>query len=137
MGKLLTVSSFNIIRRPGEKDPGDAMMACDAVRGCAYSVRRAPRIVIPSRTPFEPLHRPFKIMTDLHYCEAHVGHFRNEDVAAYLTDARKAEIEDMAKICRPAGFKPDFEQATYEMVLTTTPEYRAYLQSLGFSRVIA
>lgn len=105
----------------------DVVMSCDHA-GCLQLVRRGPRIVIPSRTPFEPGHRPVRIMTTLHYCELHQGEF---DVAAYLTGAQKARVEGTARLLRPASFRPDFERAFAETVLVTTPEYRKFLEHLG------
>lgn len=99
------------------------VMSCDAP-GCLHQVRRAPRILVPSKTPFDPTHRPIRVMTTLHYCEQHRSAF---DPREWLTDARKAGVEKLARVKRPHGFIPDFDAATVELVLTTTPEYRRFL----------
>ncbi len=102
-------------------------MRCDH-NGCFREVRRAPRICVPSRTPWEPGHRPVRIMTTLHYCEQHRGEFR---AASYWTDALMRKVEDCAARGRPPGFKPEFDRAWVELVLVTTPEYREFLEHIG------
>ena len=110
------------------------IMHCDAP-GCLRQVRRAPRIIVPSRTPLEPGHRPVRIMTTLHYCDAHAHVF---DQREYLTDRRKSEIENFARHRRPLRWKPDFDAARIEAVLVTTPEYRRFLSYiLGGAHVVA
>lgn len=111
----------------------ELVMHCD-VPGCLHLVARAPRLIVPSRTPGLPLHRPVRVMTTLHYCEPHV---QTQPVkpADVLNDKMKAKIEGHAKIGRPDGFRPDFEAAFIEWVLVTTPEYRAFLRDLGIRRV--
>ena len=95
---------------------------------CLREVRRAPRIVVPSCTPWEPGHAPLRVMTTLHYCELHKGEF---NLDGYWTGAIKARLERVAKRKRPLGFRPDFEAARCEQVLVTTPEYRAFLYEIG------
>ena len=111
----------------------DVVMSCDH-KGCLDLVRRGPRVVIPSRTPFEVGHKPIRIMTTLHYCEIHAHEF---DVQAYLTGEQKTRIEGWAKQFRPLDFKPDFEAAKAEPVLVTTPEYRKFLEHLGVNDAAA
>lgn len=117
----------------GEADTTRLVMRCDHP-GCNNQVHRAPRIVVPSQTPFEPLHRPIKVMTELHFCQPHATD-KALDPQAYLTPREKANIEQIARQHRPAEFKPDFEAAVVQWVLVTTPEYRAFLQKLGVRRV--
>ena len=107
------------------------MMTCDN-SGCRGQVKRAPRIVVPSRTPMLPGHAPIRIMTTLHYCEAHRTAF---DVSSYWTDLIKRRAEDTARRIRPTLFRLDFEAATVELMLVTTPEYRQFLRSLGVNCV--
>jgi hypothetical protein len=107
------------------------VMACDVPR-CLAMVRRAPRIVVPSMTPDEPGHAPFKIMTTLHYCDEHKNTFR---ASLYWTDANKRKAEIIAKQIRPAGFRLDFEAARVELLLVTTPEYRDFMRGLGVNCV--
>lgn len=118
-------------RKAGERNPFLGLpavaMKCDA-GFCLDEVRRAPRIIIPSKMPFEPGHDPIRMMTTLHFCEAHRFAF---NLAAYWTDKEKASVERRAKEIRPHGFKPDFEAASIELVLVTTPEYRAFLHAHG------
>jgi hypothetical protein len=111
------------------------VMSCDAP-GCLRQVRRAPRIIIPSRTPFDPTHRPIRVMTTLHCCDAHRDIF---DPREWLTDQRKADVERVACARRPAGFRPDFEDVRVELVLVTTPEYRRFLADVlgGSTHVVA
>ena len=107
------------------------VMHCD-VPGCLALVRRAPRIVLPSRTPLEPGHVPLRIMTTLHYCDAHRHTFR---LAEYWTDAIKRRAEDTARHLRPHEFRCDFDAAQVELLLVTTPEYRAFTRDLGINCV--
>jgi hypothetical protein len=107
------------------------VMHCD-VPGCLDMVKRAPRVVLPSKTPFELGHTPLKIMTTLHYCETHRGTFH---LGLYWTDKIKRRAEDRARQIRPYGFRCDFEAARVEMVLVTTPEYRAFMRDLGINCV--
>jgi hypothetical protein len=110
----------------------ELVMRCD-VHGCLQQVKRAPRICVPATAP-SLLMRPVRVMTILHYCEHHRDVFKP---AEWLNDANKARMEARAKIARPHGFKLDFEKAYCDMVLVTTPEYRAFLQHIGAHRVIA
>lgn len=106
-------------------------LTCD-VPGCLRQVRRAPRIVVPSTAPRDFGHRPMRVMTTLHYCEEHRDSF---NVSEYWNDANKVRLEARAKRLRPLGWKPDFENSFCEMVLVTTPEYRAFLNYIGVDRV--
>ena len=110
-------------------------MVCDHTTfRCLAEVKRAPVIVIPSVTPFEPGHRPVRIPTTLHYCEFHRGDF---DVQAYLSDFQKRRVELTVREIRPADFKPDFDAAFAELVLVTTPEYRRFLHYIGVTKPVA
>lgn len=116
-------------------EPG-VMMTCDApgmVR-CARQVRRAPRIVVPHKDRLAPNMPAIRIMTTLHYCDAHAHCF---DPADWLTDANKAKVEDCARRFRQPGFRPDFEAVQVEPVLVTTPEYRRFMAYLGIDDVAA
>ena len=107
------------------------IMTCDGI-GCRTAFPpeplRAPRLIVPSRTGFAPGHKPFRIMTALHYCSLHTGQF---DLAAALTDALKARAEQVVRKIRPLGFKLEFDATRVEWVLVTTPEYRAFLTALA------
>ena len=116
-------------------EPG-VMLTCDhpGVIACGRQVRRAPCIVVPSRTPLEPGHRPMKIMTTLHFCDEH----RNScQPGEYWNGKNKQRLDTRAAITRPHGWRPDFEASTIELVLVTTPEYRAFLAEIGVSNVEA
>jgi hypothetical protein len=99
---------------------------CDHI-GCPLPPKRAPRVVVPSKTPFELGHRPLRMMTTLHYCELHQGELKLEDL---LIPKIKRDFERAAK-GRPLDFKVDFDHAAIEWVLVTTPEYREFLMKLG------
>lgn len=115
----------------GEADTAKLIMTCDHA-GCRLVPDDAPRIVVPSRTPEEPGHRPIRIMTTLHYCTPHrAGDFKAAD---WLNDRNKAQVEQLARQARPADFRPDFEAATVEWVLVASNEYTAYLQKMGVPR---
>jgi hypothetical protein len=111
-------------------------MRCDGTSGldggedgfCYREPKRAPRIILPSRTPHMFGHRPIRIMTTLHFCDGHRGGF---DVGSYWTDKVKARAEKVAREIRPFGFRPDFDRSRLEMVLITTPEYRLFLLHTG------
>lgn len=108
-------------------------MKCDHL-GCTIPPLRAPRLIVFSTKPFEPDHRPLRMMTTLHYCELHKGELTVADV---LTPKIKREMEGIASRARPIGFKPDFEKAILEFVLVTTPEYRQFLKDLGHNAILA
>lgn len=104
-------------------------MTCDFTgHRCRREVRRAPRIIVPSRTPLALGHGPWRIMTTLHYCDLHRDTFHVED---YWTDAIKARVEQAVRHRRPPGFQPDFDAARVELLLVTTPEYRQFMHDLG------
>jgi hypothetical protein len=107
-------------------------MICDHViplfGNCKNSVARAPRLVVPSQTPHLAGHRALKRFTTMHFCEAHKGDLKIADI---LSPRLKRELEADARVERPLGFKCDFEKAGFDYVLTTTPEYRRFLQALG------
>jgi len=98
-------------------------MTCDHT-GCKNEAAWAPRILIPSKTPFAAGNHPIRVMTTLHCCELHRGMFKLEDI---LDGKLKAKVEATANRVRVIGFKPEFEQAKLEYVRVTTPEYRAFL----------
>jgi hypothetical protein len=107
-------------------------MCCDHTGyRCLAEVRRAPILVIPSTTPYEPGHRPIRIPTPLHYCDMHRGGF---EVQTYLSGEQKTRIEAAARMIRPDDFKPDFDTAFGDLVLVTTPEYRRFLVHIGSVR---
>ena len=114
------------MRGPWNSAPAIAMR-CDHP-GCLAEVRRAPRICVPHRGGVEPGCTPIRIMTTLHYCERHRAEFQ---AAAYWTPALMAKVEACARAKRPALFRPDFDRAWVELVLVTTPEYRAFLADIG------
>ena len=101
-------------------------MICDHI-GCRNQPARAPRLVVPSRTPLLWGHSSLKMMTTLHYCEPHRGEIDPDDL---LTGKVKAEFEALARKQRPLGFQCDFEYSFVEYVLVTTPEYREWLTRL-------
>jgi len=107
------------------------IMTCD-VAGCLRQVRRAPRIIIPSRTPAVIGHRPIRVMTTLHYCEFHARVF---DAREWLTDANKRRVELAARLKRMPDFVPDFEAVRVEPVLVTTPEYLAFMRDILGSNI--
>lgn len=137
-----------MVARPG------LQMHCDGrgPRGCNRWVTQAPRIVIPhdlggmplptGRPPrrsayFTPLRQdntpeqvpwwtPIRILTHVHLCDLHGDAF---DVQDYLSQGgKKAHIEAEARRLRGADFKPAFDHAYVELVLVTTPEYRAFMR---------
>lgn len=100
---------------------------------CKNSVARAPRLVVPSRTPEVLGHFPLKRFTTLHYCELHKGELKVEDL---LTAKLKRALEADARAERPLGFRCDFDSAVIDFVLTTTPEYRHFLHKLGHDGIM-
>lgn len=105
---------------------------------CINTPTRAPRVVVCSRTPGEPDHRPLKMFTTLHYCELHKGELTLDQL---LQPKVKRDFEEAARKKRPLDFKCNFDPydpaqgadggAFIEYVLTTTPEYRAFEEALG------
>lgn len=117
-------------------DPVEKLiMHCDVYFGtvpCANTPRNAPRIIVPAVDWMEPGHIPVRMMTKLHLCDIHwaEGIYKLDD---FLTDRIKAEMEQLAKVARPHGYKLDFDKAFLERVLTTTPEYRGYMKQWGMA----
>lgn len=102
-------------------------MSCDHTTFiCPREVRRAPRIVVPSRDGL--VVRPAKVMTTLHYCDLHAWDFRPEE---YWTGDQKARLEKTLRETGRPDFRPDFERSRIEMVLVTTPEYQDFLWHVG------
>lgn len=105
---------------------------------CPNTPTRAPRLVVCSKTPAEPGHKPLKMFTSLHYCELHKGELKLGDL---LQPKVIRDFEEAARRKRPDGFKCDFDPyapaqgadggAFVEYVLTSTPEYRAFEEALG------
>lgn len=104
---------------------------------CGNTPTRAPCLVVCSKTPGEPGHKPLKMFTSLHYCEWHKGEVELEDL---LRPKIIRDFEAAARIKRPVGFVCDFDPydpatgkggALIEYVLTTTPEYRRFEEALG------
>jgi hypothetical protein len=108
-------------------------MICDRL-GCKNTPMRAPRLVVPPmHWLLNPEWRPLKVMTALHYCEVHKNEPTADDI---LRPAIKLALEDLARKARPIGFQCDFEKAFIEMVLVTTPEYRAWLARLNIHKLV-
>lgn len=97
---------------------------------CRNQATRAMRLIVPPVDAPTPEYRPLRRFTDLHCCDHHIGKIgvTAEDL---LRDRNmKRDFEAAAKKSRPLDFKCDFERAFLEPVLTTTPEYRQFLQRL-------
>lgn len=122
------MSDYRYVENP------DLVMKCD-MSPCNRQVKYAPCIHIPA-TVQVLTHRPFPIMTTLHFCDHHKDAFNAISAQVYLSDAIKARAERAIKIKRPWSFKPDFDKATVEMKLVTTPEYRNFLERIGARRVV-
>lgn len=137
----------HLLRREQEKGAGGeyvagryAQMHCDSAKWlrCPLPPIRAPRLVVFPRTTlgFEPVFiaTPIYKFTTLHYCERH----KNECSAETILDSRapwgpwtiRREIEEIAKRKWAHDLKPDFDNARLEWMLTTTPEYRRFLEML-------
>ena len=108
-------------------------MRCDHL-GCHNEVSHAPRVVVPSRSPFLVDHKPIRMMTTLHYCMIHMGELALADV---LNAKMKARFEGFARNRRPIGFKPDFDKAQIQYVRVSTPEYRSFLKAIEVNRHVA
>ena len=105
-----------------------AQMRCDGrMGGCTVPPARAPRLVVPPAPwrMFGPT--PLRMMTTLHYCEMHKGECTLDML---LGDKIKADFEAVAKRKWSHEHTPDFDAAFIEWVLVTTPEYRAFLESI-------
>ena len=126
------------IAMPGQApDPNLTMiMHCDALVGgrpCTNTPMNGLRVVVPAVKFMDPAHRGIRMMTRLHFCDPHwqMGNFKVQD---FLPKKVRAEMEGTAKAQgRPADFRLDFDAAFIERVLTTSPEYRKYMQAWGLS----
>lgn len=96
---------------------------------CQHQATRGARLIVPPVRMETPEFVPLRRFTDLNACERHIGNIAVAP-ADILTPRLKRDFEDAARKIRPLGFKPDFERAYLEWVLTTTPEYRQFLQRL-------
>ena len=115
-------------------------MICDhynnAFERCANTPNRAPRVVVPCQFGREEVtqdYAPLRMFTTLHFCELHTN---DVTIDSFLTAKLKSEFETAAKRKRALDFKCDFEKAELEWVLTTTPEYRKFMASLGRHGII-
>ena len=99
---------------------------------CKNQATRGARLIIPPVSFETPEFKPLRRFTSLHACDLHTSAVGIAP-ADILTPQVKREFEEAAKKIRPAGFRPDFEQAFLEWILTTTPEYRHFLQRLDTS----
>jgi hypothetical protein len=118
----------------------DGQMSGVFAMKCGNTPTRAPRVVVCSRTPHEPGHRPLKMFTTLHFCEIHKDQVKLADL---LQPSVIADFEKAARLNRPIGFKCDFEPyegerggAFVEFVLVTTPEYRNFLAAIGQAGIL-
>jgi hypothetical protein len=119
----------------GNRIPSRYEMRCDGDITCDNDPNRAPALMVPSLTPLVPDHRPLRMFTTLHFCELHLP--PNQRLVAILLNGRiKGEFEAYAKRARPADFKPDFEAAFIQYLLTTTPEYRRFLVAIGVRNAV-
>ena len=112
-------------------------MICDhyvtALECCKNTPMRAPRLVVPSRTGTVASHPPLRIFTTLHYCELHTCDIKAADL---LRANIRRDFEAAAKKNRALDFKCNFDKASIEYVLVTTPEYRTFLASMGYAGVM-
>lgn len=117
-----------------------AQMNCDSITqlGCKLPPIRAPRLEVFPRDriglTLVNIAEPIRKFTTLHYCERH----KAECTVELILDSRspygawsiRGEIERIAKARWPHDWKPDFERARIVWMLTTTPEYRRFLEIL-------
>lgn len=99
---------------------------------CKNQATRGARLIVPPVNMETPEFRPLRRFTDLHACDLHTAAV-SVTPADILTPNVKADFEAAAKKIRPAGFKCDFEAASLQWILTTTPEYRQFLQRVDFA----
>lgn len=125
----------------GNKIPKKMEIFCDGYRDCRNNPDRAPWIMVPNKGmlgfPFGvgPEYRPLRIRTTLHFCLLHMPDNRKL-LDALLNTKLRTDAEGMAKHARPIDFKPDFDNAYVQWILTTTPEYREFLIEMGAIDVV-
>lgn len=113
-----------------------AQMRCDGNAGrCKLPPIRAPRLVVPARSRIGELdyfYEPIWKFTTLHYCERHKAECTIEALldapSPYGRWTTRRDIETVAKRKWPHALVPDFDRAWLEWLLTTTPEYRRFLE---------
>lgn len=91
---------------------------------CANPPMWAPRIVVPSKTQMAPGHKHLHLDMKLHYCAAHHGELKLDDLLA--APAVKPALEKHAKRARPIDFKCDFDAAHLVYVSIFSPEYKYF-----------
>jgi hypothetical protein len=109
-----------------------AQMRCDGAGGrCKLPPIRAPRLVV-GPTPWDFMAAPIWKFTTDHFCELHKHEYTLEAAlnspSPYGRWTAKRDIELIAKRKWPQGRTPDFDNAEIEWMLTTTPEYRRFLE---------
>lgn len=109
-----------------------AQMRCDGAGGrCKLPPIRAPRLVVPPR-PIDFLYEPIWKFTTLHYCERHKAECTVDAIldahSPYGPWTTRRDIERIASRKWPHDRVPDFDRAWLEWLLTTTPEYRHFLE---------
>lgn len=127
-----------------------AQMRCDGAMGrCKLPPERAPRLVVPAAPGIvlttdgeKPLParavwllgaapKPLRMMTTLHYCRRHQPEITP---ATLLVDKVKADFERAAKQKWSHEYRLDFASAYIDWILVTTPEYRAFLETIEIGR---
>ncbi len=107
-------------------------MRCNHVPGllelgpCKTPPAWSPRLVVPSRTQMAEGHRHLHLdLVQLHYCEAHKGELKVDEILA--AHGVKRTLEEHAKKTRPLDFKCDFEFAAHLVYVNIfTPEYKLF-----------
>jgi hypothetical protein len=108
-------------------------MRCDggAIAPCKNTPQRGARLMVPPlghQFPYPPGLEPIRRFTVLHFCERHKGQCT---IGLLLGEPNcKAIIERAAKRRWPHGTLPDFDKAAIEWLLTTTPDYRDFLERI-------
>lgn len=98
-------------------------MAIDVAAACKTTPSVAPRLLVPSKTQEAPGHRHLHVDFKLHYCLAHEGELKFDEL---VTEKVRATVEAHAKKTRPIDFKPDFEAAHIVYVSIFSPGYKYY-----------
>jgi len=114
-----------------------AEMVCDHARSlvelapCPRPPFHAPVIFVPSKTPCEDGHRELRMFTNLHYCLAHQGELKLDQL---LGPKLRGDFEAQAKRGRLHGFICDFEAAHMQYISVTAPAYLQFLARIEVRR---
>jgi hypothetical protein len=124
-------AEYGLDKVPGRPLDGGFLTRTEALGRCKAPPLWSPAVYVPSKTPMADGHRQLRMMTKIHFCQAHAGELRIDD---FLDGNRRAAFESHAKRGRPHDFRCDFDAAHIVYISIFAPEYGAFLLALQGGR---